>query len=221
MTMRSSGFWREEGEDRRPLVEVQQLFLLQRRAPADVETARRQPVVGKDGRDPIAGPVDRAGQFDVVLDAFDADPDAGEAGERPAVETVVEDLLHAGRIEDRHHRVDEGELRLVRGGRAFAGVVVAHQRDDAAMLRRAGEIGVAKRVAGAVDARPLAVPEAEDAVVAALAAHLRLLRAPDGRGGEILVEAGPEDDVRCRRSCCLGAPEIAGRGRRAASRDSR
>ncbi len=41
-----------------------------------------------------------------------------------------------------------------------------------------GEIGVAEHVAGAVDARPLAVPHAEHAIVLALAAQLRLLRAP-------------------------------------------
>ncbi len=75
-------------------------------------------------------------------------------------------------------------------------MVVAHQGKDAAERRSAGEIGVAQRVAGAVDARPLAIPQGEDAVVTALAAHLSLLRAPDGGGGEVLVEAWFEGDVR-------------------------
>ena len=52
-----------------------------------------------------------------------------------------------------------------------------------------GEIGVAEHVAGAVDARALAVPEAENAVEAALAAHLGLLRAPDRGRRQLLVEA--------------------------------
>ena len=74
-------------------------------------------------------------------------------------------------------------------------MIVAHERKHAAMFRRAGEIDVTQRVAAAVDARPLAVPNGEDAVIFAFAAHLGLLRAPDGGGGEILVEARHEKDV--------------------------
>ena len=87
----------------------------------------------------------------------------------------------------------------------FGGVVVAHQREHAAMPRGAGEIGVAERVAGAVDARPLAVPHAEHAIEPAFAAQLRLLRAPERGRGEVLVDAGLEEDVvggadACRRA---------------------
>ena len=48
---------------------------------------------------------------------------------------------------------------------------------------------MAEYVAAAVDARTLAVPEREDAVVLAFPAHLGLLRSPYGGRGEILVEA--------------------------------
>ncbi len=99
------------------------------------------------------------------------------------------------------------ELGLVRDGGGFRRVVVAHQREHAAVLRGAGHVGVAEDVARAVDARALAVPHAEDAVVAALAAHLGLLRAPDGGGGEFLVETGLEDDVRGIEPL-LGAQEV-------------
>src|SRR5208283_4902263 len=58
-----------------------------------------------------------------------------------------------------------------------------------------GEIGVAERVARAVDARTLAVPEAEHAVEAAFAAQLGLLRPPDRRRRQLLVEAWLEMDV--------------------------
>ena len=98
-------------------------------------------------------------------------------------------------IEDRHHHVDEMEFGLVRGGGGLGGVVVAHQREHAAVLRGAGEIGVAEDVAGAVDARALAVPHAEHAVELALAAQFGLLRAPERGGGEVLVDAGLELDV--------------------------
>ena len=74
-------------------------------------------------------------------------------------------------------------------------MVVAHQRQHAAMLGGAGKVGVAEDVAGAVDARPLAVPHGEDAVVPAFATQFRLLRAPDRGGGEILVDPALEEDV--------------------------
>ena len=112
------------------------------------------------------------------------------------------------------------EFGLMRGGGGFRGVVVAHQREHAAVLRGAGEIGVAEHVAGAVDARALAVPHAEHAVELALAAQLGLLRAPERGGGELLVEAGLELDVVRRRGSGRRASS-AGRARRAASRDSR
>src|SRR6185437_5388038 len=67
--------------------------------------------------------------------------------------------------------------------------------DDAAVLRRAGHVGVAEDVARAVDARALAVPHAEDAIELAFAAQLGLLRAPNRGGGEFLVDAGLELDV--------------------------
>ena len=78
-------------------------------------------------------PIDDGRGFDVVLDAFEAGPNPGESAERPTIEAVVEDLLDARRVEDRHHRVDEGELRLVCGCRGFAGVVVPHQGDHPAI----------------------------------------------------------------------------------------
>ena len=54
---------------------------------------------------------------------------------------------------------------------------------------------MADRVARAVDARPLGVPDREHAVVAALAVEPDLLRARAGGGGEVLVDGGPVDDV--------------------------
>ena len=59
----------------------------------------------------------------------------------------------------------------------------------------AGKIGVAERVAGAIDARALAVPHAEHAIELAFAAQFGLLGAPQRRGGELLVDAGLELDV--------------------------
>ena len=190
-------------------------------AEADVEPAlRHREVVGHDDLHAVEAAVDHRRGLHRLVHALERDPGAGEARHRPAVEAVVDDLLHARRIEDRDHQVDEVEFGLVRGGGGFRRVVVAHQRQHAAVLRGAGEIGVAEHVAAAVDAGALAVPHAEHAVVLALAAQLGLLRAPDRGGGELLVDAGLEHDVGRLRAIAWRAG-TAGRGRRAASRDSR
>ena len=74
-------------------------------------------------------------------------------------------------------------------------MVVAHQGEHAAVLRRTGEIGVAEHIARTVDTRPLAVPKAEYAIELTLAAQFSLLGAPKRGGGEFFVEAGLELDV--------------------------
>ena len=83
----------------------------------------------------------------------------------------------------------------MRRGRRLRGVVIAHERQHATVLGSAGEVGMAKHVAGAVDAGPLAVPEAEYPVELSLPAQLRLLRAPERGGGDILVDTGLEAHV--------------------------
>ncbi len=100
---------------------------------ADVEPARRHLEIGQDDVEPVERNIDRCRRFDVVLDAFHRRPCAGEARHGEAVEAVVDDLLHAGRIEDRDHRVDEMEFGRVRVRGRFGGVVVAHQRQHAAI----------------------------------------------------------------------------------------
>src|SRR5207247_10782569 len=72
---------------------------------------------------------------------------------------------------------------------------VAHQRQHATVLGGAGEIGMAKDIAGAVDPGTFAVPEAEHPVEFALPAEFRLLRAPDRSRSDVLVEAGLETNV--------------------------
>ena len=71
--------------------------------------------------------------------------------------TQVENLLHSRRRQDRYHHVDEAKLGLMRRGGRFRRVVVAHQRQHTAVLRRAHENDVAEDVATAVDARPIVV----------------------------------------------------------------
>ena len=187
----------QEGQHGVALEIVQPRFLRQDGiVEADVEAAFRHREIGRgDDVDPVEARVDRRRRFDRLVHGLQRDPGAGEARHRPAVEAVIENLLHAGGVQDRNHHVDEVIFGLVRGGRRFGGVIVAHQRQHAAVLRGAGQIGVAEHVAGAVDAGTLAVPHGEHAVVLALAAQLGLLRAPDRGRGEVLVDAALEADV--------------------------
>ncbi len=112
------------------------------------------------------------------------------------MQAEVEDLLHRRRVEHRDHRRREHVVGLVRQRRRLGAVVVAGQHQHAAVLRRAGVIGVLEDVAAAVDAGPLAVPHREHAVVARAGIQVGLLRAPDRRRGEVLVQPRLELDVR-------------------------
>ncbi len=111
------------------------------------------------------------------------------------METEIEHFLQACRMQHRHHHIDQMEVGLMRRRRAFGGVIVAHQRQNAAKGRCPGEIGVTEHVAATVDPRPLAVPDRKYPIIPAFAAHLRLLRAPYGGGGQILVQTGRETNV--------------------------
>ena len=90
----------------------------------------------------------------------------------------------------------------------FGGVIIAHKREHAAAFGGAGQIGVAEHITRAIDARALAVPHGEDAVVLALAAQLGLLCAPDRGGGKILVDAALKADVAFLQKR-RGAEELA------------
>ena len=187
---------RGEGAHGLELEAVQALLLGERRVrQADVETARRQLELGQGDLDPRRIELDRGRGIDGVVDAFEADPAAAVAGQAEAQQAELEDLGDARRVEHRDLGVDQGELALMRRGRALAGVVVAHQHEHAAQLRGAGEVAVLEHVAGSVDPRSLAVPHAEHARVLALAMELRLLGPPERGRGQVLVDARLKDDV--------------------------
>src|SRR6188508_1932852 len=198
-----------EGQHRIALEVVQARFLSEDRVDKpDIEPAVRHPeMVWRDDLDAIDRAVDHAGRLDRLVHTLERRPCAGEARHRPAIERVVDDFLHAGRIEDRHHNVDEVEFRLMRGGRRFSRVIVSHQRDDAAVLGGAGKIGVTEDVAGPIDARTFTVPHAEYAIEFAFAAQFGLLRSPERGGGKFLVDAGLELHIR-RRQYLPGAHEL-------------
>src|SRR4029079_17674528 len=86
-------------------------------------------------------------------------------------------------------------LALVRQRGGLAGVIVARDQQHAAMLGSARRVRVLEDVPATIDAGALAVPHAEDAVVLGALEDAHLLRAPYGRRGELLVDAGDEVDV--------------------------
>ncbi|MET4760410.1 hypothetical protein ABH970_000782 [Bradyrhizobium ottawaense] len=74
-------------------------------------------------------------------------------------------------------------------------MVVAGKAQHAAVLGGACGIAVTEHVAAAIDAGALAVPDADHPVVFRAGREVKLLRAPDGGGRQILVHAGLELDV--------------------------
>ena len=140
-----------------------------------------------DGQ-PVCIDIDDARGIHRVGERDQRHPQAGIARHGDAVQAVVEHVLQVGRIEDRDFRVDEGLLALhgQRGG--LGQMIIAGDRQHAAGRRGAAGIGVAQHITGPVDARRLAVPDAEHAVIVALPGQPHLLGAPDGGGGQFLVD---------------------------------
>ena len=85
-------------------------------------------------------------------------------------------------------------------------MVVAGQRDHAAVRRGAGRVGMLERIQRTVDAGALAVPDAEHAIDLGAGKHADLLAAPHRGRRQILVEAGREFDVVLLEEA-FGAPQ--------------
>ncbi|MNX69925.1 hypothetical protein D3C86_1011600 [compost metagenome] len=185
------------GQRRVQLVVQQPGFLLQRRiGQPDVQAIRRQhEILGQQDPHALRVHVDRRRYLDDIGDALHADPHARVAAHRPPVQAVVQHFLDAGRKQRRNHAGLQDVVALVRQGRGLGGVVVPRHHQHAAMARRARGIGVLEDVAAAVHARALAVPHAKDAVVPGARKQIDLLRAPDGRRGQVFIDAGLELDV--------------------------
>jgi len=164
--------------------------------PVEIVVTARVAVLREDEIEPRRIDGDGRGGVHRVGKADQPAPQPAEARQGEAVQPVVQHFLDVGRVEHRHLDMLEEEFRLGRQDRGLGEVVVAGQRQHATIGRGAAGIGLAQHVAGPVDARRLAVPDTEDAVViAALAVMGDLLAAPDGGGAEFLVDAGLEHDV--------------------------
>jgi hypothetical protein len=185
------------GERRVNLPVEQPRFLLEDAVgPADVQPARRQGEVRRNFRHEALRIDDhRRSRFDNIGNALERHPQPRVAAHGDAVQAEVEVVLHVRGVQYRDQAGLEDVLGLVRQRRGFRRVVVAGEHQHAAVLRGAGGVGVLEHIAAAIDARALAVPHGEDAVVLRPREEVDLLRAPDRGGGEVLVDAGLELDV--------------------------
>ena len=206
-------------------LEVEQPRLLHQRGvgPADVQPARRHREIGRQqDLDAVGRDIDAGRRLDHFLDRLHRGPQTREAAHRERVQPEVKDVLRAGREEHRQPAGFEDVVALVRGGAAFGHMVVACQRDHAAVRRGARHVGVFEHIRAAVNARAFAVPDAEHAVeLLVRGVELDLLRAPDRGGRQFLVDTGLEHDV-LRRQVFLGGPQrlvIAAQRRAAVAAD--
>ena len=139
------------------------------------------------GCDAIGVDLDGAGAVRHGFDDLDAHPHAACARHRDGVAAEIDRLLDVARVDDRHVEIDQRAAAGRWERAALRGRVVAHERDRPALVRRAGERGVAKRIARPIQTRCLAVPDADDAVVPTRIQCDGQLRAHHRRGGELLV----------------------------------
>ena len=150
---------------------------------------------------------ERRARIDRVGQRLVAHPRAGEPRERDPVQAVAQHLLHGRRIEKRHHELDEGELV---GGRRVGGgqrMIVADHHQHSAVAGASRHVAVADCVHAPVEARTLAVPHGEDAVVPAVAERRRLLGAPDRGRGQVLVDGRLEMDIGTGEKA-VGGPQL-------------
>ena len=159
--------------------------------------------------------VDGAGAVGDRRDELQPDPDPAGPRQGDGVAAEVERLLHVAGEEDRHVQVDERGVARARQRGRLGGRVVADDRHHAAVPRRAGEHAVADRVAGSVEPRRLAVPHADDAVVALVVERVDELAAHHRRRRQLLVEAGTDDDRQVRHGGRGGGRLLLERRRRA------
>ena len=100
-------------------VPLQPEFLFKGRiGPPDVQpTGRDREVLGQQDIDAVGIHIHRRRAFDRVGCRFQRDPAPAVARHRPAMDAEIQVLLHASRVEDRHHRRSEHVFALVRDRR--------------------------------------------------------------------------------------------------------
>jgi hypothetical protein len=121
------------------------------------------------------------------------------ATRRPRHRNAVHGHRHdlAGIAREQHRNPEGGKRALADGrhGGGLGGRVVADQKQHPPAWVGAVHVGVPQCVGRPIQARPLAVPDADDAVVSRRAHGQIGLAAPHRCGGQFFVEARDEGDV--------------------------
>ena len=122
-------------------------------------------------------------------DRLQRHPQPGVPRQCDPSEAKVQNVLRIGRNQhgDMHGLKDA--VRRMRENAAMRGVIVARHCQHTAMPRGAKHVCAAKRVPTAVHTRALAVPHAEHAIDALTGERIDLLRAPQHRRREILIQS--------------------------------
>ena len=203
---------------------VQQPRLLRQRGVTqpDIEAVGREDEILWQGN-PRALRIDlnRCRSFNDIGDALESHPHAGVAAHCPSQQSEIQDFLHGGRKQHRHHACLEDMVALVGQRRRLGRMVVACDRQNAAMKRGTRSVGMLEHIAATVDTRSLAVPHAKDTVVPCARKKIDLLRPPYCGRGQILVHTRPEHHV-VRGQLRRGLPEAlvqAPKGRAAIAGD--
>ena len=112
------------------------------------------------------------------------------------MQSHIQNALHVRRKEHRQTASLENMVTLVGGSRALADVVIAGNGNHAAVARGAGHVGVLEHIAAAIDAWPLAIPNAKDTVVFfALRVQVELLGTPDSGSAQLFIHTRLKDHV--------------------------
>ena len=143
-----------------------------------------------------------AAAFDGLGDRLEGDPGSGKARGRPAPQAKGYIFVDAGGMDDRDAPPHQREIARIGNGRGSCGMIVADHQQNPALFRRTGGVAVPNRIAGAVDAGALAVPQRKHAIDGAGRIVADALRARDGGCGEILVHRR-ENLISCAASAAL------------------
>ena len=130
----------------------------------------------------------RHGGVHGVGHAFHAHPGAGVTTKRNALQPIFQHLAHIGGVQHGDFQIHKGifAARSDRGG--FGRRIIPCQHQHTTQRRATGRIGVAQHIARAIHPRPLAIPNAENAIQARPRCQMHLLRAPNGGRRQILIQ---------------------------------
>ncbi len=92
-------------------------LLLGRVGPTDMQAALGHVEISRDDRhDPIGRDIGGSRTFDCLGNGFHRHPATGIAAHRPAMQAVIQNVLNAGRVQNRDLRIDKGIFGLMGQG---------------------------------------------------------------------------------------------------------